>query len=168
MTFPVFYTNIISALNENGVEYLIIGGHAVNYHGYVRVTADMDIWINNNESNLKRLFKALIQLGFKEEKCTEAIRFFKVNHIIKIPKNRNLIELMDDFMVRIEFDKAYSNREIAGIEGLKINIIGYNELIESKSKSLRFKDMNDVKELQEIKKMIDKKSDQGIKNNNEG
>lgn len=160
MTLPEFYTNIISALNDNGVEYLLIGGHAVNYHGYIRVTADMDIWINADESNFQNLLQALLQLGYEEEKCIEAINYFKVNHLIKMPKENDLVEFLDSFMLNIDFKKAYSDREIANIEGLEINVIGYSDLIESKSKSTRFKDLNDVKELKEIRKMIDRDSDQ--------
>jgi len=42
----------LKLLNQNGVEYLIIGGAAVNIHGYTRATGDLDIWYNPSTENL--------------------------------------------------------------------------------------------------------------------
>lgn len=157
MNLPGFYLKIISVFNLNKVKYLLIGGHAVNFYGYVRVTADMDIWVSNESTNLEKLFKSLLELGYNEENCKKALDFFMENHMIKIPKDTDLVELLDSFMVKTDFESAYKNRETANIDGIKINIIGFNELIKSKTKSNRDKDLNDVKELQEIKKIIDDK-----------
>ncbi len=52
MALSELYLNILSALHNNNVEYLVIGGHAVNFHGYVHLTADTDIRINEKEFNL--------------------------------------------------------------------------------------------------------------------
>ena len=50
----MFFEKIFKALNENNVKYLVIGGAAVNLHGYVRVTHDLDLFIALNESNIKK------------------------------------------------------------------------------------------------------------------
>ncbi len=44
--FPKDFKEFLQLLNSKGVEYLVIGGYAVGYHGYPRATGDMDIWIS--------------------------------------------------------------------------------------------------------------------------
>ncbi|MBZ5534943.1 MAG: hypothetical protein LAO31_03225 [Acidobacteriia bacterium] len=50
--------------NSHRVEYLLIGGYAVAYHGYPRATADMDVWIATNPPNEERVVAALKDFGF--------------------------------------------------------------------------------------------------------
>jgi len=52
-------------LNANKVEYLIVGGYAVGIHGYPRYTGDIDIWINPQEENIKKIPAVLDEFGFK-------------------------------------------------------------------------------------------------------
>jgi len=51
-------------LTSNEVEHLVIGGYAVNYYGYARATADLDIWIGTAPANAERAAKALREFGF--------------------------------------------------------------------------------------------------------
>ena len=51
-------------MNENEVEYLIIGGVAVNIHGYSRATGDLDIWYNPTAKNFERLLKTISAFGY--------------------------------------------------------------------------------------------------------
>jgi hypothetical protein len=83
MKLAGFYLSIIHALNTHQVKYLLIGGHAVNYHGYIRATLDMDIWVETTEDNLRYLHKAFINLGYQEKSCNEAIVHLQKDHLIK-------------------------------------------------------------------------------------
>ena len=49
------FRDLLALLNENEVEYLLIGGYAVGYHGYPRTTADMDVWVASDPRNASRL-----------------------------------------------------------------------------------------------------------------
>ena len=42
---PPDFKDFLKLLNSKQVEYLLVGGYAVGYHGYSRATADMDVWI---------------------------------------------------------------------------------------------------------------------------
>src|SRR5438552_11708022 len=53
------FRDFLKCLNDHGVEYLLIGGHAVAYHGYVRPTQDLDIWISANANNAQRMVSAI-------------------------------------------------------------------------------------------------------------
>jgi len=54
----------VELLNSNGVEYLVVGGFAVFYHGFARYTGDIDFLVRANEANSHRVLAALSQFGF--------------------------------------------------------------------------------------------------------
>lgn len=61
--FNADFKDFIQALNDNDVDYILVGGFAVILHGHSRVTGDMDIWVNRTEENYKKLMKAFYQFG---------------------------------------------------------------------------------------------------------
>ena len=56
---PPDFREFLECLNAAGVEYLLIGGHAVAFHGYPRVTSDMDVWINGTPENAEKVLAAV-------------------------------------------------------------------------------------------------------------
>ncbi|MEP6949892.1 MAG: hypothetical protein ABI863_11480, partial [Ginsengibacter sp.] len=54
------------SLNQYDVKYIMIGGFAVNLHGFSRTTGDLDIWLKDEINNRINLGKALIQFGYDE------------------------------------------------------------------------------------------------------
>ena len=61
---PPDFREFLRLLNSHEVEYLLIGGHAVGYHGYPRATADMDVWIAMHPQNAEKLVVVLREFGF--------------------------------------------------------------------------------------------------------
>ena len=53
------------ALNANNVNYIMVGGFAVNMHGYTRSTDDIDVWIKDDKENRKNLGKAMSEFGYE-------------------------------------------------------------------------------------------------------
>ncbi len=53
------YEGFVGSLNRNNVKYLIVGAHALGFHGIIRATKDLDIWIENSEKNAKIFLKSL-------------------------------------------------------------------------------------------------------------
>ena len=157
MDLSDFLLEVLETLNCYNVEYLVVGGHAVNYHGYLRATLDMDIWINKTDENLVKLFNALLQLGYEEENCKGAIKNFVNNHIIKIPKRNDIIDMLDSYIIKADFDKAYQKRESALIDDIEMKVIGFDDLINCKLKTNRDKDLIDVQELKKINELLHKK-----------
>ena len=62
--FPRDFKEFLQLLNSKKIEYLVVGGYAVGYHGYPRATGDMDIWIAINEKNALKMVDALKEFGF--------------------------------------------------------------------------------------------------------
>jgi hypothetical protein len=61
-----FYTEVIDAFNRNQVRLLVFNGFDVNFYGFNRYTADLDLWIDPSPSNLETLKQTMLQLGFEE------------------------------------------------------------------------------------------------------
>ena len=61
---PPDFKEFLRLLTSNKVKYLVIGGYAVNYYGFARATADLDIWVATEAENAERLAAALHEFGF--------------------------------------------------------------------------------------------------------
>jgi phage replication-related protein YjqB (UPF0714/DUF867 family) len=95
-------------LNENSVDYLLIGGYAVTYYGYARPTGDMDIWIGIDTSNAERTIAALNQFGFSSTDLTVDL-LTKEKQIVRmgVPPFRLEISTHID---GVEFNECFMNR----------------------------------------------------------
>lgn len=65
MTFADNFEEIITALNVAKVNYMVVGGYAVNFHGYERSTSDLDVWVKPSEENKYALYNALLSLDYQ-------------------------------------------------------------------------------------------------------
>lgn len=141
--------------NKNNVRMLMVGGGAVNFHGYQRHSADVDFWIDVSKNNLKKLIKVFRDLKYDIVDFPKEVYEKKQNISIKFsPIDLNL-ELITKFDVNKTFDEAFKDSIEAQIEGnslLKWNVLSLDDLITSKIKSGRNKDLLDIKELQKINK----------------
>jgi hypothetical protein len=77
---PEDFKEFLRLLNENAVEYLLIGGYAVGYHGYPRTTADMDIWVALNPGNATKLVAVFHAFGMQDSNVTEPSTAFGGAH----------------------------------------------------------------------------------------
>ena len=67
------FKDFLKLLNAHDVMYLLVGGYAVGYHGYPRVTGDMDIWIERSESNSKKVASALREFRIPGETISKGL-----------------------------------------------------------------------------------------------
>lgn len=143
-TLPKDFKEFIELLNNNNVRYIVIGGYAVVYHGYVRSTNDIDIWIDISTDNIRRLIKALDEFGFSSLNIKETD--FLPNHIIQLGYPPNRIDLITT-PAGIEFETCYESREQIVVDKIAINIINRENLIKAKKASNRTRDLADIEEL---------------------
>jgi hypothetical protein len=73
LPLPPDFKEFLALLNSEKIEYMLVGGYAVSYHGYPRPTGDLDIWVAVHADNAKRLLAALNMFGFGEAGATEAL-----------------------------------------------------------------------------------------------
>jgi predicted nucleotidyltransferase len=152
--FDAYSQNLLIELNKNNVQYLIVGGYAVNYYGYRRTTGDLDLLIKpDNGLNKDNLIKSFKNLGVS----TTAL-----NRLNKLDFTKPLIFIDGeepfkiDFMTKIsgvDFTDAWEKRVPVEIDGIKVNFINLNDLLISKISSNRLQDKLDVEKLQEIQRI---------------
>ncbi|NDC31053.1 MAG: hypothetical protein EBZ58_09000 [Bacteroidetes bacterium] len=152
--FDTYTHDLLHQLNLNEVPYIVVGGYAVNYHGYRRTTGDIDIWIKpSNENSKTQLLIALKNLGITEDKLQKLSEIdFTLPTVFVDGKEPYKI----DFMTRISgvnFEEAWDKKIIAELDGLKIPFIHLHHLILSKISNNRTKDKLDVEELQKIQEL---------------
>jgi len=144
----------ISVANRNGVRMLMVGGNAVNFHGYQRHSSDVDFWIETTEENFKKLVSTFNEMGYEIDDFPEAVKNKEQNISIKFsPLDLNL-ELITNFPVNKSFEEAYNDSDKVVINDktfLRWNVLSYEDLITSKIKANRPKDLLDIQQLQEIK-----------------
>jgi hypothetical protein len=136
-------------LEKNAVKYLIIGGFAVNFHGYPRYTKDIDIWIMIDKDNIKNLLKALDQFGFGSLGLSEN-DFSKEENIIQLGYEPNRIYILVS-VEGLDFGSAYENKVVTEIESTKLNFISMDDLIIAKKTSARPQDLADADFLTRLK-----------------
>ena len=113
------FKEFLQCLNAQGVDYLLIGGHAVAYHGYPRATQDLDVWVAVNESNAANLVLALKAFGF-DVPGLSADLFLQADRIIRMGIAPNRIEILTG-IDGIQFDECYRRRLDAKVDGVSVN-----------------------------------------------
>jgi hypothetical protein len=139
------------ALNQFDVEYIMVGGVAVNLHGYSRVTKDIDVWVKDSKENRKKLGLALGKFGYEGLNMVDfqfvpgwANFYIGSGVLLDI-----LIEMKG--LENYSFDQCKALATIADIENVQVPFLHINQLIANKKAVNRFKDQIDVMELEKIK-----------------
>jgi len=144
-----FYLSVIRVFNTNEVEYMVVGGFAVNFHGYNRTTGDLDLWISTHESNLPRLKVALDELGF--DLPEDAKLELKSGNMISFSDGQCVVELMTLLNIsrEVSFEEALKKVETRIIEEIEVKVISLEDLKNEKARSKRYKDLDDLSKLEE-------------------
>ena len=136
------FLEFLKLLNGHNVEYLLVGGYAVAYHGYPRMTMDMDIWIKISDNNAENIVKAIQEFGFNTNDLKKEL-FNKPDSIVRMGNKPQLIEIMTTIS-GVEFGSCYKRRVKKNIDGIKVSIISYEDLKMNKKAAGRPKDIADL------------------------
>lgn len=141
------YINLIRLLNEEGVEYVILGGHAVIAHGYLRTTGDVDIFVGPSHQNARKLLKVMERYGYTHGEF-DLDDFTKVPSYLSFGRHDGWIDIMT-FTLGVSFDDCYKNRMVLEVQGVPINFIGLQQLLENKRATGRPQDLRDLENLED-------------------
>ncbi|MEZ5040613.1 MAG: nucleotidyltransferase [Saprospiraceae bacterium] len=145
--FNADFKDFIKSLNNNEVEYILVGGYAVIIHGYNRTTGDMDIWVNRTKENYEKIVKSFHEFGMPIFDMTEKNFLYKDEFDVfsfGIPPIS--IDLMTN-VKGLEFKKCFKKAEFQHLEGISIKVLHFNDLIRAKKASNRSKDQDDIEHL---------------------
>lgn len=154
---------VVKALNDAGVEYFVVGGVAVNAHGFVRMTRDLDLVIRLERSNCLLALQTLFQIGyqmaipvsaeqFADPEVRESWRNDKNMIVLKLWSDRHQRTPIDVF-IHEPFDLAKERLQMMSLElapGVSAPIVSLETLIEMKQAADRPQDQIDIQELQRI------------------
>lgn len=142
---PIDFEEFLKSLRAHKVEYLLIGGYAVAWHGYPRATADLDVWIRVSPENARRVVDALFEFGFESPELTPEL-FLKIPGIVRMGVPPVRIEILTEIS-GVKFDDCYSRRIVDRLGTTEVDIIGFEDLRLNKKASGRFKDLDDLENL---------------------
>ncbi len=147
------YKDMLCALNERDVEYLIVGAHALAAHGVPRATRDLDIWVRPTRENAERVLEAL--RDFKAPLFDLTLEDMSAPGIVfQIGVAPVRIDILTSIS-GVEFDEAWASRQTATVGDLSFAVIGRDLLIANKLAAGRPKDLLDVDILQNSRSLDD-------------
>lgn len=138
----------IVLLSSHSVKYLVVGGHAVAFHGYPRYTGDIDLLVQPSASNAKRLMAALDQFGLGAVGLSADV-FTRSDQIVQLGRPPNRIDLLTQ-ITAVSFEEAWAGSIEADMDGVAVRIIGRDDLLKNKRSTKRAKDLADVEELEKV------------------
>ena len=143
------YRDILSAFNEEKVDYLLVGAYALAVHGVPRATGDIDLWIHCTEDNAQRAWRALASFGAPLSGLNESdLRTPGVVFQIGVAPSRiDVLTSIDG----VDFTDAWKGRLEVEVEGIKVTVIGRPHLIANKKAVGRPQDLVDVARLESEK-----------------
>ena len=158
---------IFATLDAADVRYLVVGGVAVNAHGYQRLTQDLDLVVQLERGNLLRALAALEQLGYRPSLPAPAEKFADPEQRREWIDTRNLEvfslisenhrETTIDLFARepFDFDAEYEAAMAAPMkDGLEVRFLRLSSLIRMKEATGRPRDLDDADHLRQIQQLL--------------
>jgi len=147
------HIRFLELLLKNKVDFIVIGGYAVIFHGYVRTTGDLDIWLKPDNENKLRLVKAFREFGITPDSMnsvagcdfTQVVAF----HHGVVPDKVDFIT----GMAGLTFEDAIKKVKVFRVSGMTVPVLSLSDLVINKLSTTRLKDKLDVEELQKIQRL---------------
>ena len=143
------YKDMLLALSEEKVKYMLVGAYALAAYGYPRATMDIDIWVMPSPRNADAVLRALRRFGapLHNLEKEDLQRDGTVFQIGVAPRRIDIITAASG----LRFEEAYSRSLFIDIEGLQVHIPSIDDLIRNKRASGRTKDLADAEALEKLK-----------------
>ena len=142
---PPDFKDFLKLLNSRQVEYLLVGGYAVGYHGYSRATADMDVWIATHPRNAAKIVEVIREFGFSGPELSADL-FRKENNVIRMGVPPLRIEVLTTIS-GVTFEECYQERITDVLDDVEVNLISLKHLKANKRAAGRLKDLADLEYL---------------------
>ena len=136
------YRDMLSALLEEGAEFLVVGAFALAAHGLPRATGDIDLWIRASADNSTRVWSALLRFGAPTHGLT-ATDLESPDIVFQIGVAPHRIDLLTS-IDGVDFADAWADRALVNLEGVTLPVISRPHLIQNKRASGRPKDLADL------------------------
>lgn len=143
--------DLLKNLYQAKVKYILVGGFATTFHGYIRTTDDLDLWIKLGDANRKRLIKALKKAGVAGAELLKDI-LIPVWTEIRFGSKGFRLDMMENLkaFAAEDFDRCYERSQQGEFMGVPIRVVHLDDLLQDKMVTNWAKDREDVKNLKKI------------------
>ena len=141
------FRDLFALFNAHGVEYMIVGGYALAFHGAPRYTGDMDIYVKADVANAQRVIAALTEFGFGSLELTAA-DFEKPDIVIQLGSPPVRIDIMTSIS-GVSWEEAYAGRVQSTYGDATVYYIGRKQFVANKRSTGRKRDIADLEALGE-------------------
>jgi hypothetical protein len=140
------FRDLLAAFNAHGVEYLVVGAHALAAHGHVRATKDLDVWVRTDAANARRVLEALRSFGAPLHDLTEAdLSTPGVVFQIGVPPLRiDVLTAIDG----VTFEEAWPARMRTHFADVPVTVLSKQHTIQNKRAAGRTQDLADIERLE--------------------
>jgi hypothetical protein len=135
-------SEFIASLNSHGVEYLVVGAHALAFHGHPRYTGDLDLFVRSSPENARRIEQTLNTFSFTSLGL-RAADFTAPDRVVQLGVAPNRIDLLTS-LTGVAFDEAWAGRRQGTLSGVTVSFLGREALIKNKLATGRLQDAADV------------------------
>lgn len=167
---PFIAKAILRLVNEKGIEYLLVGGHAVRFYGVPRETKDLDLWVPTDPVNAAKVSEVLQELGGdRPESTTSALSH--LNRIVRVTLAPIQVAILDPIINQrpdvletfagdeslqvefltvqsgLDFQQAYAARSTGFLDGIPVSVVSLENLKIIKQTGGRTKDLADLDQL---------------------
>ena len=143
------YREILQALSDENVKFILVGAYAIAAHGYPRATMDIDIWVKPSPDNAEAVLRALRSFGAPLHNLTKK-DLEEDGTIFQVGVAPRRIDIVTS-ATGLKFEQTYHNSALVNIDGIDIHIPSIDDLIISKKATGRTKDIADAEALELLK-----------------
>jgi hypothetical protein len=141
------FRDLLALFNKHHVEYLIVGGYALAFHGAPRYTGDLDVWVGTSSANASNIMAALDEFGFGALGLTVA-DFQQMGIVVQLGVPPLRVDLITS-LTGISWEEAWSSRDEGKYGGVLVFYIGRREFVANKRATGRKRDLADLEALGE-------------------
>ncbi len=140
--------DFLNLLNSHEVEYLVCGGHAVGFHGYPRLTMDLDVLVKPTRQNAVKVMAALKDFGFGEAGI-DIVMLLRKGVAITLGSQPNQIDILTSIS-KNDPPRLFNNKVCGVLDDIPVGFVAKDDLLRAKRAAGRAKDLADVEELEKF------------------
>jgi len=141
------FKELLELFNAHNVEYLIVGGYALAFHGAPRFTGDIDLLVKPDAENAKRVLAALVEFGFGSVDLSET-DITSPENIIQLGVPPVRVDIMTS-LTAVAWKKAEAGKVSGNYGDTRVYFIGKDDFVSNKRALGRKKDLADIEALEE-------------------
>lgn len=140
------FSALLALLNAHHVEYMIVGGHALAFHGAPRYTGDLDVYFKADAANAERMAIVIDEFGFGDLGLT-AKDFLTTESVLQLGVPPVRLDFLNS-LTGVSWNEAYTGRVNGTYGDIQVHYLGRDQLIKNKRAIGRQRDLADLEMLE--------------------